>query len=105
MVVDIRPPFFRDRPTYEHILANARVAKLTCFGILYIRRYLFWVAGLGRHRLSNLTHHGSRFRFIGNGTRSIRFESPSANGLRGCLATPQVKGSIGGGRFCGAVAA
>ena len=62
MVVDIRPPFFRDRPTYERILANARVAKLTFFGMLYIRRYPFRVAGLGRQRLSNLIHHDRHFR-------------------------------------------
>ena len=53
----------------------------------------------GLSRLSNLTDHGSRFRFLGNDTRSIRFESPWSNGLRGCLATPQVKGSIEGGDF------
>ena len=26
-VAHVRPPFFRDRPTYERIVANARVAK------------------------------------------------------------------------------
>ena len=65
MVVDIRPPFFRDRPTYERILANARVAKnyvLTFFGMLYIRRYPFRVAGLGRQRLSSLIDHDRHFR-------------------------------------------
>ena len=62
MVVDIRPPFFRDRPTYERILANARVAKLTFFGMLYIRRYPFRVAGLGRQRPSKYIHNGRHFR-------------------------------------------
>ena len=43
----IGPSFFRDCRSCVPILANARVAKLTFFGMLYIRRCPFRVAGLG----------------------------------------------------------
>ena len=93
----IRPSFFRDCRSCVPILANARVAKLTFFGMLYIRRCPFRVAGLGHQRLSSQIHHGRRFRSSGNGAWLVWFIPPCSDGLRGCWGTPQVRGSIGGG--------
>ena len=52
-----------------------------------------------RERLPSSTNHGRGFRRVNGAQSSIRFRRFVASGLSGCVGTPHVIVTIGGGNF------